>query len=146
MWVKRVLVVGLLVATGATGAMGCENKFRAQRAPADQSLPQPDRGPCSKDPPPVLYVRLPRFVREDVRDKRYCSPLNKVFEEQKLGTVSAVAPAPRADAGHAGCAVHATDVDSALTLLLGELAKLKMPERTVIEELCTGVGSVHRVP
>ena len=49
-------------------------------------------------------------------------------------------------AGHAGCAVHATDVDGALPVLLAELAKLKMPERTVIEELCNGVGSVHRVP
>ena len=139
MWVKLVLVVGLLLATG------CENKFRAQRAPADQSLPQPDRGPCAKAPPPVLYVRLPRFMREEVRDKRYCSPLNKVFQKQQLGSVAAVGPAPRAEQGHAGCAAHATDVDRALPVLIDELKKLKVPERTVIEELCNGVGSVHKL-
>lgn len=140
MWVKLVLVVGVLLATG------CENKFREQRAPAEQSFPQPDRGPCAKAPPPVLYVRLPRFMREEVRDKRYCAPLNQAFEAQKLGTVSPVAPSPRADAGNAGCAVNAPDVDRALPVLLAELKKLKVPERTVIEELCNGVGSVHKVP
>ena len=133
------MVVGLVL------AIGCENRFRAQNAPADQSLPQPDRGPCPKAPPPVLYVRLPRFMREEVRAKRYCSPLDKLFQGQQLGSVAAIAPAPRSEPGHAGCAVHATDVDRALPLLVSELKKLKVPERTVIEELCNGVGSVHRL-
>ena len=68
-------------------------------------------------------------------------PVNSIVP----GSVAAVAPAPRSEPGHAGCAVHATDVDRALPLLISELKKLKVPERTVIEELCNGVGSVHRL-
>lgn len=140
MWVK----LGLMVVGLSFGA-GCENKFRPQRSPADQSLPQPDRGPCAKQPPPVLFVRLPRFMRDDMREKRYCAPLDKFLKERQLGSASKTAPAPRDDRGFSGCAVHAADVDRTLPALTTELLKLKVPERTVIEELCTGVGSVHVV-
>ena len=121
----------------------CENKFRAQRAPADLTLPQPDRGPCGKAPPPILYVRLPHFMSEAAREKQYCAPLKALLEKQKLGSVQSVAPAPRSDAGFAGCAVHTPAVDQALVVLTRELGRLKAPRRTVIEELCGGVGSVH---
>lgn len=140
MWVKLGLVlVGLVLGTG------CENKFRAQRAPADQGLPQPDRGPCTKQPAPVLFVRLPRFMRDDVREKRYCAPLDKVLKEQQLGSASKTAPPPRDDRAFSGCAIQASDVDRALPVVTRELLKLKVPDRTVIEELCGGVGAVHLV-
>jgi len=138
MWVKLAVVV-----LGLSFGTGCENKFRPQRAPADQSLPQPDRGPCAKQPAPVLYVRLPRFMRDELRERRYCAPLDKVLKEQQLGSASKTAPAPRDDRGFAGCAVHTSDVDRTLPLLKSELLKLKVPVRTVVEELCTGVGAVH---
>lgn len=135
-----LVTVGLLLGTG------CENKFRDQRAPADMRLPQPDRGPCAKVPPPILYVRLPRFMREEVREKRYCGPLNQFLKQQQLGTAASMAPAPRADPGFAGCAINTPDVDRALPMVIRQLRKLKVPERTVIEELCVGaVGSVHVV-
>ena len=140
MWVKLALVVVVL-----SVGVSCENKFRPQRAPADQSLPQPDRGPCAKQPAPVLFVRLPRFMRDDVREKRFCAPLDKFLKEEKLGTASKVAPPPRDDLGFSGCAVHAADVDRTLPELTRQLLKLKVPDRTVIEELCTGVGAVHVV-
>jgi len=140
MWVKLALVVVVL-----SVGVSCENKFRPQRAPADQSLPQPDRGPCAKQPAPVLFVRLPRFMRDDVREKRFCAPLDKFLKEEKLGTASKVAPPPRDDRGFSGCAVHAADVDRTLPELTRQLLKLKVPDRTVIEELCTGVGAVHVV-
>ena len=140
MWVKlAVVVLGLSLTTS------CENKFRAQRAPADQTLPQPDRGPCAKQPAPVLYVRLPRFLRDELRERRYCAPLDKFLKQQRLGSASKTAPAPRDDKGYAGCAVHTPDVDRTLPLLRNQLLKLKVPERTVVEELCTGVGAVHLV-
>ncbi|HEU5075218.1 MAG TPA: hypothetical protein VFU02_13605 [Polyangiaceae bacterium] len=140
MWVKLGLVV-----VGFSFGVGCENKFRQQRAPTDLGLPQPDRGPCAKQPPPVLFVRLPRFMRDDMREKRYCAPLDEFLKARQLGSASKKAPPPRDDRGFSGCAVHAPDVDRTLPLLKSELLKLKVPERTVIEELCTGVGSVHVV-
>ena len=84
-------------------------------------------------------------MRDDMRDKRYCVPLDKFLKERQLGSASKTAPAPRDDRGFSGCAVHAADVDRTLPALTSELLKLKVPERTVIEELCTGVGSVHVV-
>lgn len=138
MWVKLAVVV-----LGLSFGAGCENKFRPQRAPADQSLPQPDRGPCAKQPAPVLYVRLPRFMRDELRERRYCAPLDKFLKGQQLGSASKTAPAPRDDRGFAGCAIHTPDVDRTLPLLKRELLKLKVPERTVVEELCNGVGAVH---
>lgn len=140
MWVKLGLVV-----VGLSFGAGCENKFREQRVPGDLSLPQPDRGPCAKQPPPVLFVRLPRFVRDDTREKRYCAPLDALLKKQQLGSASVKAPPPRDDRGFSGCAIHTPDVDRALPLIKTELVKLKVPERTVIEELCTGVGAVHAV-
>jgi|SRR5690606_18706861 len=140
MWVKLGLVV-----VGLSFGAGCENKFRPQRAPADPSLPQPDRGPCAKQPPPVLFVRLPKFMRDDMREKRYCEPLDQFLKQQQLGSASKTAPPPRDDRGFSGCAVHTGDVDRALPALTAQLLKLKVPERTVIEELCSGVGAVHVV-
>lgn len=142
---KNIVMLGL-VTTGLLLGTGCENKFREQRAPADMSLPQPDRGPCAKVPPPILYVRLPRFMREEVREKRYCGPLDEFLKRQGLGSAASTAPAPRADPGFSGCAINTPDVDRAIPLVKRQLTRLKVPERTVIEELCVGgVGSVHQV-
>ncbi len=123
----------------------CENKFREQHAPANLSLPQPDRGPCGKQPPPVLYVRLPQRMREELRDKRYCKPLGRVLKKRKLGHAESVAPPPRNDPGFSGCAVFTADPDAALGAMRDELKQLRVPKRTVVEELCNGVGSVHTV-
>src|SRR5690606_40182843 len=116
----RVLGAVLLSLVGA----GCENKYRDQLAPPDMTLPQPDRGPCTKVPPPVLYVRLPIFLREEQRESRYCGPLDRALKQQQLGHAASVGPPPREQSGFSGCAVYSAEVDRALELTRRELKQI----------------------
>jgi hypothetical protein len=94
-------------------------------------------------PPPVLFVRLPRFLREETRMKRYCEPLDEMLRARGLGSAQGDAPSPRDGSGFSGCAVFSGNVDAALEMMGPKLKQLEVPKGTVVEELCTGVGSVH---
>jgi hypothetical protein len=122
--------------------LGCS---RPQVAPDDKTLPQPTRGPCPTSPEPLLYVRVPLTVDLETGGRLYCDPLASVLEAASAGTVTGPSALTLGNDDSLGCGVRPEDADRALTIVRKKLRELGAPKRTVVEELCEGVGSVHTV-
>lgn len=93
----------------------------------------------------MLVARFPNTLSEEQVSKQFCSPLRsrlkfvRRVDCELVGTLKGETQLTR------NFTLFPSSTSSDIAALVVRLRELRAPQRTVVEEVCEGVGAVHAV-